>query len=255
MTNEITALLIDDEQDSREVLENRIKKYCPEINIVGKASNAEDAFLLVKTLKPQLVFLDIQMPMGSGFSFLKKFNEVPFEVIFVTSYDEYAINAIKFSALDYLLKPVETTDLKNAVEKASRYISQKMSNGIRVVNLLNNIQTIEHEQKIAVHVGDSVRILNVSNIEYIEGDGRYSQIVSEQNEFFLSTRTLKEFEEYLGTQKSFLRINKSIIVNASKIISYSKGDNCNINLSSGASFEVSRRKKQVILEVLKEKLI
>ena len=249
MKNEITAILVDDEQDSREVLENRIKKYFPEIKIVGRASNAESAFSLVNTSSPQLVFLDIQMPMGSGFSFLRKFDVVPFEVIFVTSFDEYAIKAIKFSALDYLLKPVEKDDLKLAIEKAVKSISLKTDMGIRVVNLLNNIQGDEIDPKIAVHVGDSVRLLDVSKIEYIEGDGRYSQIVSEANEAFVSTRTLKEFEEYLG--EPFIRISKSIIVNASKINSYSKGESCTVNLKTGASFEVSRRKKREILEILK----
>jgi two-component system LytT family response regulator len=143
------------------------------------------AYSLVGKLKPQLVFLDIQMPMGSGFSFLEKFGVVPFEVIFVTSYDQYAINAIKFSALGYLLKPVETSGLKFAIQKAIKSIAQKTDMGIRVVNLLNNIQGGEIEPKIAaIHVGDCVRLLDVPKIEYMEGDGRYSQTVSDTNEIF-----------------------------------------------------------------------
>src|SRR4051812_47628005 len=125
MKNSITALLVDDEESSRIVLRNLLSDFFPEITIAGEASNVEDAYVIAREKQPELVFLDIQMPRSSGFTLLKKFQEVPFEVIFVTSYDKYAINAIRFSALDYLLKPVEVADLKNAIARVKKSIIQK----------------------------------------------------------------------------------------------------------------------------------
>src|ERR1041385_8097688 len=112
------AILVDDEEKSRRALRNLLEKFCPEVEVCAEADGVEKAAQLIKDLKPTLVFLDIQMPTGNGFDLLKKYDSLPFEVIFVTSYDEYAINAIKFSALDYLMKPVEVDDLKKAVGKA-----------------------------------------------------------------------------------------------------------------------------------------
>src|SRR5438309_1656858 len=116
------AIIVDDEEKSRKVLRNLLEKFCPEVNVCAEADGVERAAKFIADMKPALVFLDIQMPTGNGFDLLKKYEELPFEVIFVTSYDEYAINAIKFSALDYLMKPVEVADLKNAVAKAIKKI-------------------------------------------------------------------------------------------------------------------------------------
>ena len=131
MGNKIVTVLVDDEESSRIVLRNLFRDFFPEIEIAGEAENVEEGYELIKNKKPELVFLDIQMPRASGFTLLQKFEEVPFEVIFVTGFDKYAINAIKFNALDYLLKPVEVTDLEAALNKAKKVSRSNQANPFR----------------------------------------------------------------------------------------------------------------------------
>jgi two-component system LytT family response regulator len=142
MNPEIRTIIIDDESKSRLVLRTLLNRTCPQITILGEAADAEEAFELIKRLKPELIFLDIQMPRADGFSLLKRFDPVPFEIIFVTSFDQYAISAIKFSALDYLLKPVEVTDLLEAVKKARERIASQQDNKTQIVNLLRSIDDL-----------------------------------------------------------------------------------------------------------------
>ncbi len=243
--------MIDDEESSRIVLSNLLNDFFPEISIAGQAENVEEAFLLIQKLQPQLVFLDIQMPKADGFSLLKKFSSVPFEVIFVTSFDKFAINAIRFSALDYLLKPVEIPDLKDAVNKAIKCIEQKESKNARIVNLVNNLDSDFKEPKIAVHSGEKVKMLSVHHIIYIEADGRYCNIMMDTNEMFVTAKYLKEFEDYLSERSSFIRLSQSLMINVKYIKEYNKGEPFIIGMLNGKSFEVPRRKKANILERLK----
>ncbi|CAN5812702.1 LytTR family DNA-binding domain-containing protein [soil metagenome] len=247
----ISALLIDDEESSRIVLSNLLKDFFPEVSIVGEAENVEDAYLLVNKLGPQLVFLDIQMPKANGFSLLKKFETIPFEVIFVTSFDKFAINAIKFSALDYLLKPVEIADLKDAVNKAIQCIEQKKNKNTQIINLVNSFDSDFKEPKIAVHAGDKVKMLSIQHIVYIQAEGRYCNIVLDTNEVYVTAKYLKEFEDYLSARPSFIRISQSLMINVKYIKEYSKGDPFIIGMLDGKCFEVPRRKKPDILERLK----
>ncbi|MCD6065326.1 MAG: two component transcriptional regulator, LytTR family [Bacteroidetes bacterium] len=248
METKITAILIDDEENSREVLRDLLENFFPEVELLGEAGSVEEALKLVNEKKPQLVFLDIQMPRQSGFNLLTRFEEVPFEVIFVTSYDQYAINAIKFSALDYLLKPVEIKDLQAAIDKAKKNITLKTKSTLQIVNLLHTVDTDIKGRKIAVHVGDHVKLLAPSAILYIESDGRYSIITTKENERFTTSKYLKDFEEYLGNDTQLIRIHKSCMINASHIKTYSKGEPCFIEMLNGKVFEIARRKKAEILE-------
>ncbi len=247
----ISALLIDDEESSRIVLSNLLKDFFPEIRIVGEAENVDDAYSMVKNLEPQLVFLDIQMPKTNGFSLLKKFETVPFEVIFVTSFDKFAINAIKFSALDYLLKPVEIPDLKDAVNKAIQCIEKKQSKNIQIINLVNSFDVDFKEPKIAVHSGEKVKMLSVHQILYIEADGRYCNIVMHTNEVYVTAKYLKEFEDYLSSRSAFIRISQSLMINVKYIKEYNKGEPFIIGMLDGKCFEVPRRRKTEILERLR----
>ncbi|MDP2386833.1 MAG: LytTR family DNA-binding domain-containing protein [Bacteroidota bacterium] len=252
MESKITAILVDDEENGREVMRNLLENFFQEIELVGEAENVEDAFKLVKAKQPQLVFLDIQMPRQSGFNLLKKFEELSFEVIFVTSYDQYAINAIKFSALDYLLKPVEIKDLRDAINKAKKSIAVKTKNNVQIINLLRTVDTDIKDRKIAVHSGDNVKLLPENNILYIEADGRYCDITTNNSERYTTARSIKEFEEYLGDRAGLIRIHKSCMVNVNHIKGYSKGEPCFIEMINGKVFEIARRKKQEILERVKK---
>lgn len=251
MEKKISAVLVDDESNSRFVMRSLITRHFSEVELLGEAANADDAFELINEVKPQLVFLDIQMPKADGFSLLKRFDEVPFEIIFVTSYDQYAINAIKFSALDYLLKPVELPDLRDAIAKAIRQLDSKHSNSPQVVNLLNNIDHTVESNTIAVHVSDMVKILEVRSIIYVKGDGSYCTIFCDSNEKYTTSRYLKDFEDFLGEASPFVRISRGVMINARKIRQYSKGEPCIIEMIDGEEFEVARRKKPEVLAKLK----
>lgn len=252
MEQKVSALIVDDETQSRVVINSLLHKFSDKIEIVGEASNADDAFELIKLKKPQLVFLDIQMPRGDGFSLLKRFKDVPFEIIFVTSFDKYAINAIKFSALDYLLKPIEVADLKEAVEKAVKSIGKKQSNKNQVVNLLHNIDLDIIDQKMILQVGENMKIVTSSNIVAIEGDGNYCNISTINNERFVTAKYLKEFEDYFGERSTFVRIHRSCLINVAQIKGYNIGEPCIIEMNNGQTFEVARRKKQEVLEKLRK---
>jgi two-component system, LytTR family, response regulator len=252
MQNKITAVLVDDETKNREVLQNLLSSFFPEIEIAGQADSVESAYDIITLKKPQLVFLDIQMPRGNGFNLLKKFDPVPFEVIFVTSFDQYAITAIKFSALDYLLKPVEVSDLRIAIERAQNSIASKQQKTTLVLNLLNGLEAEDRERKIAVHNGDKVELLSPAIIIYIEADGSYCKITTTDKQRYTTAKFLKDFETYFGENSYFVRIHKSCLVNTTHIKSYSKGEPCFIEMSDGITFETSRRKKQEVLERLKK---
>lgn len=250
MKNKISVIIVDDEHNSRDVLKDLLDSFFPEVELLGEAGNVETAFELIKLKKPQLVFLDIQMPKQSGFNLLKKFEEIPFEVIFVTSYDQFAINAIKFSALDYLLKPVEVKELREAMAKAERSIERKTKTTIQVLNLLKSLDKTK-EKKVAVHAGDTVKLLNEHEIVCIESDGRYCNITTNTGDQYLIAKYVKEFEEYLGETSELVRIHKGCMINVRYIKEYSKGDPCIIEMNNGRTFEVARRKKVEILERVK----
>ena len=162
MENTISAIIVDDEKNSRQVLKSLLDKFIPEVLVVGMASNVDEAYDLVNRLHPQLILLDIQMPGGSGFKLLKQWEELPFEVIFVTSFDQYAINAIKYSALDYILKPVKVDDLRFAIKKAVKSITDKTTKQQQIVALMANMDSQANEKRVAVHVHDKVKLLNVN---------------------------------------------------------------------------------------------
>lgn len=244
----INSIIVDDEKNSREVLQTLLAKFCPEVNIVGEASSVRDAYEVISKTNPDLVFLDIEMPMGNGFSLLQKFDTIPFSVIFVTSYDHYAIHAIKFSALDYLLKPVETKELRSAVTKA---VSKKREVNCYIINLLNNVNENLEDKKIPFHINGSVKFINTSSITHIEADSNYTNVFCEGKKYTCA-KTLKDFLDFLAQNKYFIQINKGTVVNLKHLKEYSKGDVFTITLTTGTIFISSRRRKPEILKRLDE---
>ncbi len=247
----IKTLIVDDEAGSREVLLSLLEKYFPEVEVLGEAKNVEEAFEQIQSKSPELVFLDIQMPRATGFDLLKKFEQVPFEVVFITSFDKYAINAIKFSALDYLLKPVELEDLGNAIKKAINSIESKTNNKNLIINLLLNLDKDSNEKKIAIHSGEKVKFLSELSIIYVEGDGRYCHVTLTNGEVYITAKNLKDFEDYFESTNSFVRISRDFIINLRHVKDYTKREPCIIQMTNGKSFEISRRKKTEVLEKLK----
>lgn len=247
----LTAIIVDDEENSRKVLKNLLTNYFSEVEIIGEAANVEGAYRVIEKVTPQLVFLDIQLPRENGFSLLRKYDAIPFEVIFVTSYDSYAINAIKFSALDYLLKPVELSDLKEAIEKAKKKIFEKTNQSLQLNNLIDTVYSDKCIRKIAVHESGHVTLVDSEKIVSIEGDGSYCNIMTLNGERFILAKYIKDFESYLSETNCFVRIHKSCLLNLRHISKYSKGEPCILEMSNGYKFEISRRKKQEVLERLK----
>jgi two-component system LytT family response regulator len=249
----LKALIIDDEADNRGVLRKLLTKFCPGVEVCAEADSVASAYEKIIDHKPQVIFLDIQMPGDNGFSLLKKFTEIPFEVIFVTSYDRYAIEAIKFSALDYLLKPVEISELQATVGRLEKVIEQKGTRKKQVVNLILHLEEEDIEKKVAVHQNDSVVLLPLREITHMEAERNYTLIVTSKKEKFTSSKNLGEFEDMLENYPQFIRINKHCLINMNFINDYSKGEPCMLTVNGEFSFEISRRKKQEILEILKKK--
>lgn len=247
----ISAIIVDDEKNSRIVLNNLLSNFCPAVQVIGEAASADEAYGIISEQHPDLVFLDIQMPTGNGFTLLQKFQQVPFEVVFITSYDEYAINAIKFNALDYLLKPVVIEELKEAVRKAVERLQDKSQRIASMQNLIHNIDKDILDQRISFHKNDQVRYIAVRNISHVRSDGNYSIVVTDQNETFSSSKTLKEYDDYLSAFPGFIRVHRNCLINVRELKSYSKGEPCIITMENGETIEVSRRKKQEVLEALR----
>ncbi len=253
----VTALIVDDERHNVVMLKALLKENCSEINILDIAYNADSAYEKIITLKPQLLFLDIKMPHKSGFDLLRMFTEINFEVIFVSAFNEYAITAFEFNALGYILKPIDFSALQKTVTKAVSIITS--SNTMQNNDIIQFVKTLEDKgdkvNKISVHHNDSVVFLNVDDFVYIEGKTDFCEIHLTDNSVYTSTKELKRFENLLLEIGSFIRINKSIIINANYIKSYTKGDVCEIKVFTGQIFEVSRRKKTEVISSLKDKVI
>lgn len=247
----ISAIIIDDEVHNRNVLKTLLGRYCPMINVIDECGNANDAYDKIKELQPKLVFLDIKMPGKSGFDLLKMFTRIDFEVIFVSSFNEYAITAFEFNALGYILKPIDYSKLIITVDKAIFKIAANEKNN----SVFHFIKTLDDKSdvidKISVHHNDKVILLNINYIVSVEAKGGTCEIKLDDSRSYFSSKELKLFEEILEKAGNFIRINKSVIVNIDHIVSYSKGDICNLELQNNVFYEVSRRKKSEVLNRMK----
>lgn len=247
----VKAILVDDENHGRVLLKELLAKYCNEVEVIAEADNADEAYTLIQKQHPDVIFLDIEMPGGDGFSLLKRFEQINFDVVFVTSYHEYAVTAFKFSALDYILKPIDINDLKSAVEKVYRHVAEKNHTGKWVVNLLNNLEENGANKKLVLHRGDKVHLLNVGDVICLEAESNYTNVYASDGQKFTPARVLKDFEIFLAPNPNFIRINKSVIVNMDCVTGYSKGEPCMLYLNNGKEYEISRRKKAELNERIK----
>lgn len=249
---QIRAVIVDDESSSRFVLGQVLREKFPMIQVVGEASGAEEAFGIINDLQPTLVFLDIQMPGKNGFDLLRMFRHIEFEIIFVTSYDKYAINAIRFSALDYLLKPINLEELSEALKRAQQHIAVKSWRQPHIINLLHNLDGEEESKRIMIHQGEKVFLLRTHDIILLKADQRYCEISTFEGQKYIASKPLKEFELFLSDHPDFVRINKTYMLNVKGIRSYYKGEPCIVEMTNGAELEISRRRKQEVLQRLAE---
>lgn len=246
---QIRAIIIEDEKSNRENLAKILSEYCQKVDIVALCASAIEGRKAIMELQPDLVFLDIEMPGGSGFSMLESIDEINFEVIFVTAFDHYGIKAVKFCALDYLLKPIDILELSQAVEKVEKRLAEKSEN-LRMRTLLDNRQAETTNPKIALPLSDKIEFIEISSILRCEGEGNYTHIHLQNRKSILASKTLKEFDELL-TDHNFLRVHQSHLINLNEVQSYIKTDGGYIKMKDGASVSISRQRKEMVMERLK----
>ncbi len=243
------AIIVDDEAPIRTALQISLRKFCPFVHIIGEAETCQQAFELLQYEPPDLVFLDIEMPDETGFDFLTRFDQPPFEVIFITGFDHYAIKAIKFSAIDYLLKPINRLELIKAVGKVQSRLQNKAANHNSF--LIQNILRPNHqENQIAIPKINGYEFIPVQQIIHCEADRENTIIHLEQQKSIYATKGLKELYSLLEDY-GFYRIHKSHIINLHKMERYFKGEGGYVLMKNQSSIDISRRRKQGFLDKLK----
>ena len=245
------AVIIDDEKHCREVLGTLIQKHCSGIEIIENFSNGAEALKAIEKLEPDILFLDIEMPGMNGFEFLERCPGKNFEIIFTTAYNEYAIKAIKHSALDYLLKPIDRDELMEAIEKAKQQHTQKTS--ARVEQLLSALKLKKESKRFAVPTLEGLIMLNSEEILYCESDGPYCTFhFTTQAKPLLTSKTLKEAEEVLQGGGEFFRVHHSFLINLKFVQKYIRGEGGEVIMHNGKNIPVARSRKQDFLKVLEK---
>ena len=244
-----TAIIIYDETSSRNSLRQKLTHHCSEIEIIGECKNGEAGIKMLTNKKTDIVFLDVEMPRMNGFTMLQQLPQNSFEVIFITAYDHYAIKAIKFSALDYLVKPVAIEDLKTAIEKAAQKRKQSQGNK-RLDLLLENLMTYNKELHCnAIPSMEGVQCAETGHFIYLEANSNYTCFYLVNNTKITVAKTLKDFEELLPTS-IFMRIHHSYIINKNLVKKYIKGEGGQVVMCNDTVLDVARRKKEEFIRVM-----
>lgn len=245
------AVIIDDEKHCREVLTTLIGKYCPDVEVAESFTNGAEALQLIEKINPDILFLDIEMPGMNGFEFIERCTLKNFEIIFTTAYNEYAIKAIKHSALDYLLKPIDKNELIEAVEKVKQQNAHKTSS--RVEQLLSSLNLKKEPKRFAVPTLEGLIMLNSEEILYCESDGPYCTFhFTTTTKPLLTSKTLKEAEEVLQGSGDFFRVHHSFLINLKFVQKYIRGEGGEVIMNNGKNIPVARSRKQDFLKVLEK---
>jgi two-component system, LytTR family, response regulator len=240
------AIIIDDEIHCITTLKWTLNQYCKEVEIVATASNGSDAIMLINTLKPQLIFLDVEMPVLNGIDMLQHFEEIKFDVIFTTAYDQYAVKAIKLNALDYLLKPIDKDELISAIEKVKNKQAQISK---QQIDALQEIHKTKVVNKIALSTLQGLQFVNLDEVIRIEGDGNYCNFLLKNKSKILLSKKLGVVEDLLLGNNFFFRAHKSHIINLKFVEKYIRGEGGEIIMEDGTSIALSRNKKEDFLEL------
>jgi two-component system, LytTR family, response regulator len=244
----ISAIIVDDEPYSCEALATMLERYCPEIKLLDICYSAADALRSVHEQKPQILFLDIEMPHMNGFEMLEKLPELNFKLIFTTSYDQYAIKAIRFSALDYLLKPVDKDELQKAVQKSMNTAGHLLPQQLEVLlHKLNHPKVVVN--KIAIPTMEGLQMVLVESIIRCEADRNYTNLFLKNKGKITASRNLKDLEEMLEDY-SFVRVHHSHLVNLNEVEKYIKGEGGYLMMSDKSAVDVSRSRKEILLKKL-----
>jgi two-component system LytT family response regulator len=247
----LRSIIVDDEFKSRESLKALIEKFCDNIQVAAVCQNGDEAIKAIDEHKPDVVFLDIQLQRETGFEILEKLDKIDFEIIFTTAYSEFAVKAFKFSAIDYLLKPIDINELRAAIEKAQKRIVGSISE--RMAQLAQNLKgnSFRHA-RLAIPATDGLVFINVGEILYCEASGNYTNIYMDDSRKFVVSRTLKEYEDLLEEQ-DFFRIHNSFLINLNSIKKYIRGEGGQVVMSNDKTLDVSKMKKKGFLEKIKMK--
>ena len=242
----LKVIIIDDEPDNVKLLALQLKMYCPQVQVMAECTESEEGYIKINELQPDLVFLDIEMPVMNGFQLLEKIGTINFSLVFVTAYDQFAVKAFRFSALDYLLKPIDGKDLKAAVEKAEKrlwpltqqlnLLKQQLKNGDKVL-----------PDKIALPYQNGVTFAEIKNVIYCESDNNYTRIHAVDGSKYMVAKTLGDIQEVLE-ERNFLRVHRQYLINLNHIKKYVRGEGNYVILSNNQSIPVARNKKEKLIE-------
>ncbi len=246
------AIIVDDEKNQREALSGLLTTYCPYLQVIGEAEGVESAFDLIRSHSPDLVFLDVNMQDGTGFDLLKKFEKINFEIIFVTGFGNYALQAFEFNALHFIQKPINDLKLVAAVGKAQQKIQSKQQMDQYKV-LLDNLDRRHNspDNRIAVPIADGMEFIRVADILRCESDAGNTSLYTKDGKRIYTTRHLKEYERLLEDY-GFLRIHNSHLINPGCIKSYHRNDGGSVVMSDSSRIPISRRRKDSFLDALKD---
>lgn len=242
----LKAIIVEDEETSREILKNYLKKYCPNVDVLGEAANITAAKILIESHDLDLVFLDVEMPYGNAFDLLEQLNHITFETIFVTAYNHYAIEALNAHASYYLMKPISIDELIKAVDYVSEIKTKE--DALQDQVLVPRTHTVHG--KITIPQQDGFEVINTADILYCKADDNYTEIYLNDHKKKLVSKTLKYFEDAL-TESHFCRVHKSYLVNVNEIVKYVKGKGGSVILSQGKEIVVSASKKANLLSYFK----
>jgi two-component system, LytTR family, response regulator len=247
----MTCIITDDEQNSRETLRHLLAAIAPHITILAEAKNTEQAASFVAKLKPDILFLDINMPGQSGIEFLETSGPLDCHVIFITAYNEFAIKAFRLNAIDFLLKPIDPDELELAIKKVEQNHQRLIPEQISSAQKYFSNHQYTTMQRIALPTAEGIYYVDLKHIIYIESLGAYSKFVMDNQKSIVVSKVLKEFEDILSPF-TFIRVHQSNIVNLQHVQKYVKGDGGQLWMSDGKEIEVSRRKKDFVIDALKK---
>ncbi|MBX9785502.1 MAG: LytTR family DNA-binding domain-containing protein [Chitinophagaceae bacterium] len=245
---QLKAILVDDELSSLQNLKQKLIEFCPDVKVIAEAQQPEEALLLIRHHKPDVIFLDIEMPRMSGFRMLDELGSYDFDIIFTTAYNHYAVEAIRISAFDYLTKPIAIKDLQNAVERLAK---ERTSSTREKLDILRQSlsESKSQEDKIAVPTGEGLEFIIIKNIIHIESSSNYSKLFLSDGKTMLVTKLLKDFEDMLAPYR-FYRVHNSHLINLNYIKKYIRGEGGQVVLQTGETIDVARRKKDEFLKLI-----
>lgn len=248
----LRTILIEDEPLVLQSQSALIQKYCPNVEIIGTAQDLSSGKKLIEQSNPDLVLMDIQLAEGTSFELLKSLHQLDFEIIFITAFSQYAIKAIKFNALDYLLKPVDVDDLKEAIKRAIYHRSQKSTN-LRLQSFLNNTSSSDHQKIITLHTSETLEFVKVDQIIRCKAEGAYTNFHTVENKTIIVSKNIKTYENLLEGN-NFFRPHQSHLINKMHIKKYFKNDGGYILMSDNSKIPVSKYKRSDFLKWIQRNL-